>query len=392
MSTVAVPRPGNRIGRPRPPAILIVLRSLEVGGSQRQSILLDGELRDAFGARVAIWTLERGEALAAELAEAGIEWESHPLLPSRRGPGKIPALIKLTRSIHRWRPEAILSFNDFPNKVCGAIWPWTGAKACVWNQRDGGLEVTGRFLERQALKRVRIFAANSSQGAAFLTGQFGIPDSRIRIIPNGVQLAPPKRARGKWRSELELTEQAIVVTMVANLHHCKDHQTLLAAWARLRMRPAAQVHLVLAGRPDDTAGQLKDLCRRLQLEASVHFIGLTDEVAGLLGASDIVVYSSKLEGMPNAILEGMSAGLPVTATRIAGSEEALGSDYPFLVPPNDAEALADALRTLIGNAPLRHKVGQQNHERARSQFSVAKLGQRYMDMLTPFLPSHRDNP
>lgn len=367
------------------PAILIVLRSLEVGGSQRQAILLARELRDTYGARVAIWTLERGGALAEELATAGIPWENHAAVAGRYGLGKMPALLALIRAIRRWHPDAILSFNDFPNKVCGAIWPWAGAKTCIWNQRDEGREVTGRLLERQALRRVRVFAANSSQGAAFLTGQFGIPGSRICIIPNGVQLASPKQTRGKWRSELGLAEQAVVVTMVANLHRYKDHQTLLAAWAQVQEQSAGAVHLVLAGRPGDTAELLQDLCRRQHLETSVHFIGLTDDVAGLLGASDISVFSSQLEGMPNAVLEGMAAGLPVVATRIAGSEQALGTDYPLLVPPGDAQALAGALRTLIGDESLRRQLGTRNQARARSEFSVARLGQRYMDLLRSHL-------
>ena len=381
---------GGGPGKSKPPAILIVLRSLEVGGSQRQAFLLARELHASHGARVAVWTLERGGALAAELAAAGISCENRPALSGRRGLGKIPALLALTVAIRRWRPDAILSFNDFPNKVCGAVWPWTGAKVCVWNQRDEGREVTGRLLERQALRRVRVFTANSSQGADFLQKRFGIPGSRIHLVPNGVQLAPPKRTREQWRAALELTEQALVVTMVANLHRYKDHRTLLEAWAQVKAQSRGDAHLVLAGRSGDTAEPLQDLCRRCHLEASVHFIGLTDDVAGLLAASDISAFSSRLEGMPNAVLESMAAGLPVVATRIAGSEEALGADYPLLVPAGDAQALAGALGALIDDGALRRRLGQRNQERARSEFSVARLGQRYTDLLLGYLPSSHE--
>ncbi len=385
MSGEFAPRAAASPPRSQAPSILIVLRSLEVGGSQRQAILLAGELRNAYGARVAIWTLEGGGPLASTLVRESIPWEDHPALIGRTGIRRLSALLALVRAIRRWHPDAILPFNDLPNKVCGAIWPWTGASVCVWNQRDEGREVTGRFLERRALRQVRVFTANSGQGARFLTGQFGIPESNIHIIPNGVRLAPPKQVRGKWRSKMGFTEQAIVVTMVANLHHYKDHQTLLEAWAQVKEHSAGDVHLVLAGRPGDTAGALREECRRRLLDASVHFIGLTDDVSGLLAASDISVFSSRLEGMPNGVLEGMAAGLPVVATRIPGIEEALGGDNPFLAPPGDASALAGALLTLLGDEGLRRQLGRQNEARVKAEFSVERLGQRTMAMLDPYL-------
>ncbi|MBN2243880.1 MAG: glycosyltransferase, partial [Acidobacteria bacterium] len=161
--------------------------------------------------------------------------------------------------------------------------------------------------------------------------------------------------------------------------------TLLEAWAQVKEGSAGDVHLVLAGRPGDTAEPLQDLCRRQHLESSVHFIGLTNDVPGLLAASDISVFSSRLEGMSNAVLESMAAGLPVAATRIAGTEEALGADYPLLVQAGDAQGLANALRTLIGDEFLRLRLGERNQERARTEFSVTRLGQHYMDLLRPYL-------
>jgi len=302
----------------------------------------------------------------------------------------LAALLRLLQRIRKLKPDVILSFNDFPNKVCGAIWPWSKARTCVWNQRDEGREVTGRFLERRALRQVNVFTANSLQGVEFLAGRFGISRARIHLVPNGVSLDPPARTRDDWRAAIGIGPQVVMVTMIANLHKYKDHETLLRAWARVTEAGNGNgPHLVLAGQLRETFPRLQDLCRLLGVTGSVHFIGPTDDVSGLLAASDIGVFSSRLEGMPNGVLESMAAGLPVVATRIAGIAAALGEDYPLLVPPADARLLADGLQALLGDQGLRRRLGERNQKRAMDEFSPAAMGLRFVSILDPFLSRPR---
>ena len=174
--------------------ILFVLRSLEMGGTQRQVEYLAPWLRHETGARIVVFALERGGQLASLLERHGIDWEVHSNLLRHNGVAKLPALLDLLWHIRRLHPDVILSFNDFPNKVCGAIWPWTGATVCVWNQRDEGREITGRFLERRALLQVPVFIANSRQGEVFLSGRFKVPAEHIKVIHNSVRLARRRRS------------------------------------------------------------------------------------------------------------------------------------------------------------------------------------------------------
>ena len=366
--------------------ILFVLRSLEIGGTQRQVGYLAPWFQEKLGARVTVLTLEHGGQLAELLERHGIPWEVRSGLLRRRGIFKIPGLLKLLFHIRRLRPEIILSFNDFPNKVCGTLWPWTGARLCVWNQRDEGLEVTHRPLERLALRQVKLFVANSQQGAEFLARQFAVARKNIVIIPNGVRLEPQKSNRISWLRKLQIAPQTVVATMVANLHHFKDHETLLRAWALVQKEntPFAK-HLVLAGRYEDTHAFLVKLCADLRISESVHFLGFSDDIPGLLQASDIGVFSSQCEGMPNGVLECMAAGLPVVATKIAGIAETLGAEYPLLVPPGDAPALARNLLILIDDEKLRYRLGEQNKKRVDEDFSVEKMGRRYIDLLNSYL-------
>jgi glycosyltransferase involved in cell wall biosynthesis len=367
--------------------ILFVMRSLDMGGTQRQVGHLAPWLQNETQARVAVWALERGGPLAAKLESHGIAWELHDGLLRTHGLAKLVALLRLLQRIRKLKPDVILSFNDFPNKVCGAIWPWSKARTCVWNQRDEGREVTGRFLERRALRQVNVFTANSLQGVEFLAGRFGISRERIHLVPNGVSLDPPARTRDDWRAAIGIGRQVVMVTMIANLHKYKDHETLLRAWA-LVTGAGNGPHLVLAGQHRETFPRLQDFCRLLGVTGSVHFIGPTDDVSGLLAASDIGVFSSRLEGMPNGVLESMAAGLPVVATRIAGITAALGDDYPLQPPPGDVPALARDLLVLIRDTALRERIGRQNKMRARDEFSVENMGRRYGELLYPLLAKH----
>ncbi len=160
--------------------ILLVLRTLAMGGTERQVGHLAPWLQNETQARVAVWALERGGPLAAKLESHGIAWELHDGLLRPHGLAELVALLRLLQRIRKLKPDVILAFNDFPNKACGAIWPWTGARLCVWNQRDEGREVTGRFLERLALQQVPLFVANSRQGAIFLAERFGSPPNASR--------------------------------------------------------------------------------------------------------------------------------------------------------------------------------------------------------------------
>jgi glycosyltransferase involved in cell wall biosynthesis len=111
-----------------------------------------------------------------------------------------------------------------------------------------------------------------------------------------------------------------------------------------------------------------------------------DDVAGLLGACDMGVLSSRSEGLPNALLESMAAGLPVVATDIAGVREALGIDEDredrdapgeaCLAPVGDSAAMAQRILALMRVPQQRAALGAANQRRIASHFAVDRMGSR----------------
>jgi glycosyltransferase involved in cell wall biosynthesis len=367
--------------------IIIVLATLELGGAERQAILLARYLAGEQGAEVEVWGYgERGRA--SELCEEhGIRWRSAPVpLPwSASRAAQLKRLAIFARSLRRARPDVILPFMFMPSVACGIVWRATGACLCIWNQRDEGRDRLGRWAEKLAVRFTPSFVANSGHGAQFMVRELGVRRELLHVIHNGVQLAPRAADRAAWRSRLEVDDDCFLACMVANLQVFKDHVTLLKAWRIVVDRLQAlkrQSVLLLAGRFDGTQDSLKALADELELGGSVRFLGQVKDVAGLLGAVDVGVHSSVNEGCPNGVLECMAASLAVAGTDYSGIREAVGEQgYQFLAPPGDAQSLAERIIALALDREVRREAGAANRQRIESEFDPRNMCRKMLSLI-----------
>ena len=367
--------------------VIIVLGPLELGGSERQAILLARYLTRDQNAKVEVWGYgEPGRA--AELCDVyGITWRSVPI-PLPWSTSRVTQLKRLARFawlLRRARPDIILPFMFLQSVVCGIVWPFTGARACIWNQRCEGRERLGRWAEKLAIRFSPQIIANSEHGGQFLVNTLGVPSDRVRIVHNGVEPDLPQWDRAMWRSHLGVTDDTFLACMVANLQTFKDHVTLLTAWRRVvdhLKNHNQEAVLLLAGRFDEMYITLKALAYDLELGQSVRFLGPVKDISGLLGAVDVGVHSSVNEGCPNGVLECMAAGLAVAATDYPGIREAVGPDgYQFLAAPGDAGALADQIVRLALESDKRRSAGQANRRRIESEFSARAMYEKTLSVI-----------
>jgi len=141
------------------------------------------------------------------------------------------------------------------------------------------------------------------------------------------------------------------IIMVARLDNIKDHETLLRAYALLSP-PRWQLHFVGDG-PERC--KLEKLCRELGLNSSTIFRGLQRNIPQLLGTSDVFAFStSSLEGFGIALIEALSAGMPIIASDVPACREVLENGKAgFLVPSRDVSAWSIALEKFIYSKPTR---------------------------------------
>ena len=357
--------------------VAIVLKWAGLGGAERQALLLARHLIEVEGALVEVRALNDAEGRARELfRESGIPWVAKRGRWRGSPPRTFARLVRAAAVLRGARPDVLLPSCEVPNVVCGLLWRSTGARTCVWNQRDRLTFTLGDRLARRALRGTPVIVSNSEHGAEFIAAH-GAPRERIRVISNGVALPAAAATRSEWRRKLGVDEADLVVSSLSHLYAHKDHETLLVAWQRALARAdgnRSRFTLVLAGRPEGRLGVLDALARDLGVDDRVRFVGDVEDVAGLLGASDLSVLSSPAEGCSNAVLESMAAALPVVGTDVPGIRDALGPDQgEFLVPIGDADALAAALSRLCENIALRRAVGERNAERQRALYGSERM-------------------
>lgn len=360
---------------------VLVLPSGQLGGAERQALVLARYLRAEEGADVRVWGLgSGGTALDTLCQAAGLEWRALPIPPAGARGTQVAALLGFVHALRRTKADVLLPFSRLPNRLCGLFWQWTGARLCVWNHRTGAIDAVPRRVDIWAARRTPVFVANSRHGAEYLAKAYGLTDGAVHVIPNGVELAPPERSRVEWRRHLGVGESAFLACMVANLTRYKDHATLLRAWktavARLGQENREAV-LLLAGERGETYESLRTLSNEFGLGERVRFLGSVADVSGLLQAVDLGVFASPMEGSPNAVLECMAAGLPVVGSDIPGVREAVGSDgLAYLAPVGDADRFADLMLVFARDAERRARAGEANRRRIEQCFSPRQMGAR----------------
>lgn len=358
--------------------IIMVLPDFQLDGAERQAMLLARYLRHKQQAQVQVWGLNH-PGRVVELCEAeGIPWRIVQMSWSRNRMMRLKAWTRFLFALRQARPDIILPYSMRPNVICGMVWRLTGAQLCIWNQRDEGRsDRVGQLFQRWAARQIPCFISNSRHGREFLMQTMGVKPDNIQVIDNGVKLDTPEANRITWRSRLEVSEDYFLACMVANLHHFKDHATLLRAWRHVvdRLAEAGRpAVLLLAGGLQDTYESLQTLAQELALGQNVRFLGRVGDITGLLQAVDLGVFSSQNEGVPNGVLECMAAGLAVAGTNSPGICEALGDDgLPFLAPPGDVETLAERILQLALNPELRAKVGTMSRRRIEQEFSPQQM-------------------
>jgi glycosyltransferase involved in cell wall biosynthesis len=251
-----------------------------------------------------------------------------------------PDLVSLHTAKAGWLGRLISPKLRLPAIYTPHGWPSGG-------RFSAGAGFAFRVAERLMANRAAAIVCVCNAEKEIALRQHLAPAHRLRVIHNGVHdIAPEHRADPR--------REPVRIVSVARFQAPKDHANLVRALAMIRSQ---QWQLDLVG-DGPLEPQLRELAGSLGVGSQVRFLGYQPDPAPILAGAQIFALSSRSEGLPRSVLEAMRAGLAVVASRVGGVPEAVADGVSgLLVEPGDAAGLASALRGLIGDASLRHRLG-----------------------------------
>lgn len=219
---------------------------------------------------------------------------------------------------------------------------------------------------------------------------------RVHVIPNGIdtkRFCPvDDQQRRVLRSRLGLPQDGKIAVCVSAFTPRKGIEFLLEVWQQLKTETSPPLLLIL-GATDIVPDYFQQVCARseaLGLSPYIRFLGYLPNVPDYLQAADIFVFASTGEGLPSAVMEAMSCGLPIIMRRLPGVSDFLIAEglEGFTFEPHDAVGFAGAVQNILASPHLAAKIGARVRQTAVDRFGLDRMVERYLalysDLAVPF--------
>ena len=355
-----------------------------IGGTEGQMVtLLKGLNRGRFD--VHLGCLRRAGAFLSEVQALRIPITEYRVRSFYR-PETTAEQLRCARELRRLGVQIVHSYNFYANLFAVPAARLVGIPIVIAAVRDTGPYLTPfqRHANRLVCRMAHRVLVNAEAVRHWLTSQ-GVPDARISVIPNGIDLARfSDHPNPAVRTELGVPAQAPLIVMVSRLDRLKGIDAFLEAAARVVAEIPTARFVLAGGSLHATSGkviadqtypqELQEHMRRLRLEEHVTFAGMRRDVPAILAQASVSVLPSLSEGLSNTLLESMAAGVPVVATRVGGNSEVVAhGETGFLVPPRDPAALAEGILTLLRDAGQARTFGEAGRRRVSQRFSLERM-------------------
>ena len=372
------------------PQLLLIIDSLFTGGAE-YSTLLWMEWLEERGYNVRL-VLLKPKTPSYKIEDFKISKDKvQQLLPG----GIYSKYKQLKKIINEFKPDIVHSVLNASNFLTRAI-KLTGGKfkhvESVVNQPYAPERLQDNRIVSWKIKMLNVydhitqgtgvnhFHANSQAVADHYIQYVGVPANKITVIPRGRtenQYIQQRAAlRTHYAQELRLNPDAIWLINTGRHEYQKAHDVLIQAIFQLKTDISFEV--LIAGREGANTEMLKSLVAKHQLENKIHFLGHRTDISQLLVASDIFVFPSRYEGMPGALIEACTAGLPAICTDLPCMHEVVDDRSALFFSINDSEALANQINTLLSNSNLRKQMGNVALKLFEEKFQLEGIHQRML--------------
>jgi glycosyltransferase involved in cell wall biosynthesis len=305
----------------------------------------------------------------------------------RGGKTDLAAWLPFLRAL---RSADILHTHKFESNVWGAIWgrllrvPVIVAQEHTWSYEGQPLR---RMLDREVVARsASAFVMVSREDQRRAHEIEGVDPGRTIYLPNGI--APLVATGAAIRDELGIPAAAPVCGTISVLRPQKALHNLIRAAAVLRDQFPG-FHTVIAGAGPEQQ-RLAELVSELDLDRTVHLLGRRSDVADVVAAFDVAVTCSDFEGLPLSVMEYMSAGKPIVATRVGGIPDLIEDGvHGYLVERGDPAALARAIGDVLRDPARAAELGAAARARQQREFMIDQTVERFQRLYETLYLSRR---
>ncbi len=362
--------------------VLFLIRSLDVGGAERQLVQLAIALQRKC-VETEVLVFYDGGLLRSELEHANVQVFS----AGKRGRWDLlTSVTRLVRHIRERRPDVIYSFMSSANILAVLCRPMVPGVRVFWGVRASQVDVTRydlfarcvAWLERRLSRFASVIVANSNAGRDHSIS-LGFPADRIEVIVNGIDTGKFRfdcDGRDRVRREWSIGEGGLLIGIAARIDPMKGYEDFLDA-AALVLCALPMARFVCVG--DGDTAYRAELVRRtetLGISERVIWAGLCSEMPAIFSAFDISCSTSRYEGFSNSIAEAMSCERLCVVTDV-GDSAAIVGDTGIVVGPCGARAVAGALTRAAGLSTLkRAALGRAARCRITRIGSMARLVDR----------------
>jgi glycosyltransferase involved in cell wall biosynthesis len=270
----------------------------------------------------------------------------------------------------------ILHAHDFYSGFIGAVAAHLSGARVIACQRH--LKLSDRAVHEWGTRVIHRLAhrilVNSEAIRDHILSRSSAHAKKIIVIKNGVsQPANSGRIlRDSLCREIGAESDSKLIGMIARLQPVKGHKFFIEAAARVITREPKAIFVIVGDGP--LKSEIEEQAARLCIKERLRMLGDRTDVSRIVASLDLLVLASLHEGLPNAVMEAMSAGVPVVATSVGGTKELITEgETGYLIPPADAQALADRMTFALLNEADRMRLAA-----SARQFISAEFGMRRM--------------
>lgn len=291
---------------------------------------------------------------------------------------------QIVRQIKEKDYDIILGFGIRVSILLRVLKPWLEKTPIITGLR--GLDKWRKWYhiwpDRLTQSYCNMFVPNSNAVAQLRIKREKTSPSKIVVIKNGINVNyfDKQKCSHIKRSSLNLPESKIIATTIGNFRYQKGYDFLLGVIKEFAPQ-LENIHFVWVGR-----GALKQSMEReiasANLSEKITMLGYTKDVRPILANSDIFLLPSREEGMPRALMEAMSMGVPAVATDVGGTNEVIeNGKNGFLADFGDTKTFGNYIKKLVDNADLRLQMAIEARKCIVKHFNIETIAKQYVILL-----------